>query len=95
MNQIQIHLFFPPIVEWYTIYSQRKKMNVDFWFEKTMYIIYLIQMKKKLWSFSSDAEDIYRVGTEVHNSRCPTLKCPYSGASWVVVYIDELWRDIV
>ena len=38
---------------------------------------------------------IYRVGTEVHNSRCPTLKCPYSGASWVVVYMDELWRDIV
>lgn len=57
-----------------------------------MYIIYLIQMKKSDY-FCPMLKIYIGVGTEVHNSRCPTLTCPYSGASWV--YIDELWRDIV
>lgn len=76
--------------------SVRKLMST-LHLETNQHVLYIINtnVKKKLWSFPSDAKDIYRVGTEVHNSRCPTLTCPYSSASWVVVYIDELWRDIV
>lgn len=41
------------------------------------YVYYIFNTngeKTKSDFFLSDAEDIYRVGTEVHNSRCPPLK---------------------